>query len=66
MAQSNHGALGEGLKLYTDAMRRFVKQRLVAAFPSTWWEDGVVKNLPDTRKRQVGERHSQSPQVRQG
>ena len=61
MAQGNHGALGEGLKLYTDAMRRFVKQRLVAAFPSTWWEDGVVKNLPDTRKRQVANDIAKAP-----
>ena len=61
MPQSHYSALGEGLKLYTDAMRRFVKQRLVAAFPSTWWEDGVVKNLPDTRKRQVANDIAKAP-----
>ena len=36
MAISNHEALGRGLVFYTDAMSQFVKQRLVAAFPSTW------------------------------
>ena len=45
MAQSNHAALNEGLKLYTDAMRMLVKERLIAAFPSTWWEEGALKVL---------------------
>ena len=53
MAISNHEALGRGLALYTEAMGQFVKQRLVAAFPSTWWEDGVMKVLPDPKKRQL-------------
>ena len=63
MAQSNHGALTEGLQLYTDAMSRFVKQRLVAAFPSTWWEDGVVKNLPDGRRRQLQNDMAKTPKA---
>ena len=50
MPESNYTALGQGLKLYTDAMRRFVKQRLIAAYPNTWWEDGVVKTLTDAQK----------------
>ncbi|TMB94081.1 MAG: hypothetical protein E6J42_12010, partial [Chloroflexi bacterium] len=50
MAESNYGALGQGLKLYTDAMRRFVKEKLIARFPNTWWEDGVVKSLTDAQK----------------
>ena len=33
MTQSNYDSLGQGLKLYTDAMRRFLKERLIAAFP---------------------------------
>lgn len=45
MAQSNHAALNEGLKLYTDAMRGLLKERLIEAFPSTWWEEGVLKVL---------------------
>lgn len=50
MVESNHAALGQGLKLYTDAMRRLVKERLIAAFPNTWWEDGVVKMLTETQR----------------
>ena len=53
MVQSNHSALGQGLRLYTDGMRRFIKQRLVSAFPNKWWDDGVMKSLPDWRKRQL-------------
>ena len=36
MVESNYAALGHGLKLYTDAMRRLVKERLIAAYPNTW------------------------------
>ena len=46
MAQSHHAALNEGLKLYTDAMRMLVKERLIQSFPSTWWEEGALKVLP--------------------
>ena len=63
MAQSNHSALTEGLQLYTDAMSRFVKQRLVAAFPSTWWEDGVVKNVPEGRRRQLQSAMDKKPKA---
>ena len=42
MVQSNYGAMTQGLKLYTDGMRRLIKQRLVAAFPNNWWEQGVL------------------------
>ena len=42
MVQSNYGAMTQGLKLYTDGMRRLIKQRLAAAFPNKWWEQGVL------------------------
>ncbi|MBI3978251.1 MAG: ATP-binding protein [Chloroflexi bacterium] len=48
MAESNYAALGEGLKLYTDAMRRLLKARLVAAYGGKgdkWWEAGVLDHL---------------------
>jgi len=50
MVESNHAALGQGLKLYTDAMRGFVRERLIAAFPNNWWEAGVVRTLTDAQK----------------
>ena len=53
MAQSNHGVLGEGLKVYTDAMRRLVKQRLIDAYPNNWWEQGVLGALTETQRRNV-------------
>lgn len=53
MADSNYEALGRGLKLYTDAMREPVKQRLVACFPNSWWEDGVLKSVSDGQRNQL-------------
>ncbi len=45
MAQSNYAALAEGLKLYTDAMRRLIKDLLIEQFPSNWFDRGVLKEL---------------------
>lgn len=53
MTASNHAALGEGLKLYTDAMRRFVKEQLISAYPNSWWESGVVNALGDQQRNNV-------------
>ena len=61
MAISNHEALGQGLALYTHAMSQFVKQRLVGALPNTWWEDGVLKVLPDPKKRQLQNDMAKTP-----
>ena len=62
MSESNHSALGRGIKRYTDAMRRLVKERLTAAFDSAWWERGVLdaievpqrRNLERDRRRNPG------------
>ena len=43
MEQSNYSILNEGLRLYTNAIGRFVKQRLVTAFRDNWWQEGVIK-----------------------
>ncbi len=32
----NHAALSQGVKLYTDAMRRLVQERLIAAIGNKW------------------------------
>ena len=61
MAQSNHSVLGEGLNLYADAMRRFVKQRLVAAFPNDWWEQGVLSALPESQRRSLNRELVKNP-----
>ena len=45
MVQTNYSAMTQGLKLYTDGMRRLIKQRLVAAFPNNWWEQGVLASF---------------------
>src|SRR5437870_2005369 len=53
MVENNYSALGQGLKLYTDAMRLFVRKRLIAQYPSRWWEDGVIKNLNEVQRSNI-------------
>src|SRR5688572_11911758 len=53
MVETNFAALGQGLKLYTDAMRGFVKTRLIANYPSRWWDDGVLRNLNDAQRNNI-------------
>ena len=45
MAQTNYAALAEGLKLYTDAMRRLIKDLLSEQLGDSWLERGVLKEL---------------------
>ena len=61
MVQSNHSVLGEGLRLYTDAMRRLVKQRLIDSYPNDWWEQGVLGALSETQRRNVRETLRKEP-----
>ena len=61
MVQSNHSVLGEGLKLYTDAMRQFVKQKLVVHFPNNWWEQGVLSALSESQRRSVTRELAKNP-----
>ena len=61
MTQSNHSALGEGLKLYAGAMRRYVKERLINAYPETWWESGVIKALGDQQRNSIKRDMEKSP-----
>ena len=63
MAHSNHSVLGEGLRLYTNAMGRFVKQRLEAAFGDTWWEDAVIKTRSYERWRQLEHDMAKDPRA---
>lgn len=48
---TNHGTLGQGLMLYTQGMREFVRERLIKRYPSTWMQDGVLAHLPEDQKR---------------
>ena len=61
MGQSNHSAMGEGLKLYTDAMRQLVKQRLIDAYPNNWWEQGVLGALSEKQRRNVRDTLKKEP-----
>ena len=63
MAQSNHSSLGEGLRLYTNAMGRFVKQRLEVAFGVAWWERGVIKACTSRRRQQLESNMTQNPRA---
>lgn len=49
----NHTALSQGVKLYTDAMRGVVKQRLAAHYNNTWWEAGVMRMLSAGQRQNV-------------
>ena len=44
-SETNLAALGRGLKLYTDAMRRLTNERLFAALNNNWWQYGVLDAL---------------------
>ena len=61
MTESNHSVLGEGLRLYTDAMRRLVKQRLIDAYPNNWWEQGILSALSDGQRRSVNRELAKKP-----
>ncbi len=47
---SYHTALGEGVKLYTDAMRHVVREKLIARYPNNWFERGVLQHLSDAQR----------------
>ena len=62
MAESNHAALNQGLKIYTDAMRRLVRERLVRAFPNSWWESGVVSSLTPGQQQSLKRNAQRDPE----
>ena len=61
MVQSNHSALQQGLKLYADGMRRFIKHRLVASFPNNWWEQGVLRAVTDQQRSNLRREAEKDP-----
>ncbi len=63
MPQSNHSALGQGLKLYTDGMRRLVKERLIAAFPNNWWKTGVLDVLHPRQRDSLNNELLRNPDI---
>ena len=50
VAETNHSALGRGLKFYTSAMRGLIEDRLTAVFRSHWWEYGVMESLTQVQR----------------
>ena len=63
MAESNHTALGRGLKFYTDSMRTLIRQRLGEVFPGRWWQDGILGALTQAQRRNVERDSAKSPQT---
>ena len=61
MVETNHAALGRGLKLYTDAMRRLVKERLSTSFKSNWWEHGVLDAMTAPQRRGINRELGRNP-----
>ena len=64
MTDTNHAALGSGLKLYTDAMRGLVKQSLIHAYPNNWWEQGVLSALSESQRRSVNRELAKDPDAK--
>ena len=62
-SETNHTALGRGIKLYTDAMRRLVKERLTAAFKSGWWEYGVIEAVTTPQRTSLNRELDRNPGV---
>ena len=63
VAETNHAALGRGLKLYTDAMRRLVKERLTAVFKSNWWEHGVLDAMTAPQRTSLTRELGRNPGI---
>ena len=63
MAESNHAALGRGIKLYTDAMRRLVKERLSVVFKSNWWDYGVLEALTTPQRSSLSRDLNKNPGI---
>ena len=53
--------LGTSLDIYLEAIRPFIKTNLIAAYPSTWWTEGVEEILPDDWKDRINLRSAQNP-----
>ena len=65
-SETNHAALGRGLKLYTDAMRRLVKEQLFTVLKDHWWESGVLEAMTTSQRRSLNRelgRHPDSDRV---
>src|SRR5207302_1309735 len=59
---SNQTALGEGLTLYTTAMRRVAEERLRTEYGERWWRDGVIKSLTRQQESTLQRDMNQQPQ----
>lgn len=53
MRYPNYAALGEALKIYTDAMRELVSQRLRARYGDAWWQSGVLDALNEVAAQKL-------------
>ena len=63
MNETNHAALGRGLKLYTDAMRRLVKERLSEVFKGHWWDYGVLEALTTPQRSSLTRDLAKNPGI---
>ena len=60
MAQSNYAALAEGLKLYTDAMRRLIKDLLSEQLGDNWLER-VLKDMSTPQAQGIRRNRKKEP-----
>lgn len=61
MPENNHAALYQGLKLYLEAMRRYVRERLSDRYGDAWWESGVRRTLTDAQRQRLDQEFKRSP-----
>ena len=65
MAQTSYEALGQGLTLYTDAMRELIRERLATALPNNWWEQGVLRAVSRQQADNLKRERDRNPDVHQ-
>ena len=53
MATSNHALLGEGIKIYIEAMRALLAEELPQCHTGDWWQEGVVLALRDKQRENL-------------
>ena len=63
MTETNLAALGRGLKLYTDAMRRLTNARLFAALNNNWWQYGVLDAVTSTQRSNLSRDLNKNPDI---
>ena len=63
MATTNHGRLGDGIKIYTDAMRQLLYDRLFAAHNTAWFDQAVLPKLSRQQRDNLKRDREKAPKT---